>query len=95
MTTRIYVGNLPYTVTNDELAQLFAPYGEVGDVNVVMDRDTGRSKGFGFVDVADAAAARQAIADLNGRQMGDRTLTVNEARPREDRPRRGGGGSRW
>ncbi len=96
MATRIYVGNLPYTVTNDELAQLFAPYGEVGDVNVVMDRDTGRSKGFGFVDVADAAAARQAIADLNGRQMGDRTLTVNEARPREDRPRRGGGGgSRW
>lgn len=94
MTTRIYVGNLPYTVTNDELAQLFAPYGEVSDVNVVMDRDTGRSKGFGFVDVADDTAARQAIADLNGRQMGDRTLTVNEARPREDRPRRGGG-SRW
>jgi RNA recognition motif-containing protein len=94
MTTRIYVGNLPYTVTNDELSQLFAPYGEVGDVNVVMDRDTGRSKGFGFVDVADADAARQAIAELNGRQMGDRTLTVNEARPREDRPRRGGG-SRW
>jgi RNA recognition motif-containing protein len=94
MTTRIYVGNLPYTVTNDDLAQLFAPYGEVSDVNVVMDRDTGRSKGFGFVDVADDTAARQAIADLNGRQMGERTLTVNEARPREDRPRRGGG-SRW
>lgn len=93
MATRIYVGNLPYTVNNDQLAQLFAPYGEVSDVNVVTDRDTGRSKGFGFVDIADDAAARQAIADLNGRQMGDRTLTVNEARPREDRPRRGG--SRW
>jgi RNA recognition motif-containing protein len=92
MTTRIYVGNLPYSVTNDELAQLFAPYGEVGDVNVVMDRDSGRSKGFGFVDMADDAA-RQAIAALNGQPMGDRTLTVNEARPREDRPRRGG--SRW
>jgi RNA recognition motif-containing protein len=92
MTTRIYVGNLPYSVTNDELAQLFLPYGEVGDVNVVMDRDSGRSKGFGFVDMADDAA-RQAIAALNGQPMGDRTLTVNEARPREDRPRRGG--SRW
>ncbi len=92
MATRIYVGNLPYTVTNDQLAQLFAPYGEVGDVNVVMDRDSGRSKGFGFVELADSAAARQAIAELNGRVMGDRTLTVNEARPREERPR---GGSRW
>jgi RNA recognition motif-containing protein len=93
MATRIYVGNLPYTVTNEELAQLFAPYGEVGDVNVVMDRDTGRSKGFGFVDMADDAAARRAIAELNGSPIGERTLTVNEARPREDRPRRSG--SRW
>ncbi len=92
MATRIYVGNLPYSVTNDQLAQLFAPYGEVGDVNVVIDRDSGRSKGFGFVELADSAAARQAIAELNGRVMGDRTLTVNEARPREERPR---GGSRW
>ncbi len=93
MTTRIYVGNLPYTVTNEELAQLFAPYGQVGDVHVVMDRDTGRSKGFGFVELADDAAARRAIAELNGIPMGERTLTVNEARSREDRPR--GSGPRW
>jgi cold-inducible RNA-binding protein len=93
MGTRIYVGNLPYTVTNDQLGQLFAPYGEVSVVHVVMDRDTGRSKGFGFVDLADAAVARRAIAELNGLPMGDRTLTVNEARPREDRPQRGG--PRW
>jgi cold-inducible RNA-binding protein len=95
MAIRIYVGNLPYTVTNDDLAQLFTPYGQVGDATVVMDRDTGRSKGFGFVEMQDDAAARQAIADLHGRSMGDRTLNVSEARPREDRPRRGGGGSRW
>jgi cold-inducible RNA-binding protein len=93
MATRIYVGNLPYTVTNEQLAQLFAPYGEVGEVNVVMDRDTGRSKGFGFVQMEDDAAAREAIAKVNGYAMGDRTLTVNEARPREDRPRRSD--SRW
>ncbi len=93
MATRIYVGNLPYTVTNDELAEMFTPYGQIGEANVVMDRDTGRSKGFGFVDMADDAAARTAIAELNGRTLGDRTLTVNEARPREDRSRRGG--SRW
>jgi RNA recognition motif-containing protein len=93
MATRIYVGNLPYTVTNDQLAEMFAPYGQVGDANVVMDRDTGRSKGFGFVDMADDTAAKTAIAELNGRTMGDRSLTVNEARPREDRSRRGG--SRW
>lgn len=94
MATRIYVGNLSYDTTNDDLAQLFAPYGQIGDATVVMDRDTGRSKGFGFVDMPDDAAARQAIANLNGRSMGDRTLNVNEARPREDRPRRANS-SRW
>jgi RNA recognition motif-containing protein len=93
MATRIYVGNLPYTVTNDQLAEMFAPYGQVGDTHVVMDRYTGRSKGFGFVEMADDAAARTAIAALNGQSMGDRSLTVNEARPREDRPRRDG--ARW
>ncbi len=91
--TRIYVGNLPYTTTNDQLAEMFAPYGEVGEATVVMDRDTGRSKGFGFVNMADDAASREAIANLNGKSMGDRTLTVNEAKPREDRSRRDG--SRW
>ena len=94
MATRIYVGNLPYNVTNDELAQLFTPYGQVGEANVVVDRDSGQSKGFGFVDMQDDPAARRAIAELNGMSMGTRNLTVNEARPREDRPRRGGG-SRW
>jgi cold-inducible RNA-binding protein len=93
MATRIYVGNLPYTVTNEQLAEMFAPYGQVGDTHVVMDRDTGRSKGFGFVEMADDAAARAAIAALNGQSMGDRSLTVNEARPREERPRRNG--ARW
>ncbi len=93
MGTRIYVGNLPYTVTNDQLGQMFAPYGEVSDAHVVMDRDTGRSKGFGFIDMADDVAAHQAIAELNGTPMGERTLNVNEARPREDRPRRSG--PRW
>lgn len=96
MATRIYVGNLPYTVTNDQLAEMFVPYGQIGEANVVMDRDTGRSKGFGFVDMADDAAAQTAIAALNGRAMGDRALTVNEARPRQertDRPRRDG--PRW
>jgi RNA recognition motif-containing protein len=93
MATRIYVGNLPYTVTDDQLAAMFAPYGQVGDAHVVMDRDTGRSKGFGFVDMADDTAAKTAIAALNGQTMGDRALTVNEARPREDRSPRGG--SRW
>jgi RNA recognition motif-containing protein len=95
MAIRIYVGNLPYDTTSDDLVQLFTPYGQVGDVTVVMDRDTGRSKGFGFVEMQDDAAARRAIDELNGRSMGDRTLNVNEARPREDRPRRSGGGSRW
>jgi RNA recognition motif-containing protein len=93
MATRIYVGNLPYTVTNDQLAEMFAPYGQVGEASVVMDRDTGRSKGFGFIEMADDAAAQAAIAALNGQTMGDRSLTVNLARPREDRSRRGG--SRW
>jgi cold-inducible RNA-binding protein len=95
MATRIYVGNLPYNVTNDDLAQLFTPYGAVGDANVVMDRDSGQSKGFGFVDMQDDTAARRAIAELNGLNMVTRTLTVNEARPREVRPQRSGGGSRW
>lgn len=94
MATRIYVGNLPYDTTNDDLAQLFSPYGQIGDATVVMDRDSGRSKGFGFVDMQDDASARQAIANLNGRSIGDRTLNVNEARPREDRPRRTNS-SRW
>ncbi|HEY7984527.1 MAG TPA: RNA-binding protein [Ktedonobacterales bacterium] len=95
MTMRIYVGNLPYTTTDQSLADLFAPYGEVTDATVLIDRDTGRSKGFGFVQMADDAAARKAIAELNGSTLGDRTLRVDEAQARPDRGSRGGGGGRW
>jgi RNA recognition motif-containing protein len=89
MGTKLYVGNLTYSTTNDTLEQLFAQHGEVRSAQVVMDRDTGRSKGFGFVEMADEAGAKAAIAALNGQDVGGRQLTVNEARPREDR---GGGG---
>jgi len=89
MAIRIYVGNLPYTFREEEIAQLFAPYGEVYEVRLITDRDTRQSKGFGFVELASDEAARRAIAELNGMQAGDRTLTVNEARPQAERtPRR-------
>src|SRR5262245_17816358 len=87
MAKNIYVGNLTFQTTEDDLRQLFAPYGTVTKAQVVMDRDTGRSKGFGFVEMADGGD--EAIAALNGHQHEGRALTVNEARPREDR---GGGG---
>jgi cold-inducible RNA-binding protein len=81
---RIYVGNLPYSVTRDELSQLFSPFGEVSDVNVITDRQTGRAKGFAFVEMDDAGA-QKAISQLNGSEIGNRTLTVNEAQPRPER----------
>jgi RNA recognition motif-containing protein len=81
---RIYVGNLPYSVTSDQLAQLFSPFGEVADVNVITDRQTGRPKGFAFVEMDDAGA-RKAISQLNGSALDDRTITVNEAQPRPER----------
>jgi len=81
---RIYVGNLPYSVTRDELSQLFSPFGEVADVNVITDRQTGRAKGFAFVEMDDAGA-QEAISQLNGSEIGNRTLTVNEAQPRPER----------
>jgi RNA recognition motif-containing protein len=86
---KLYVGNLSYNVTNEGLEDLFRPFGDVRSAQVIMDRDTGRSKGFGFVEMNDANAARKAIEDLNEQQHDGRSLTVNEARPREDR---GGGG---
>jgi RNA recognition motif-containing protein len=89
---RLYVGNLSYSVTDDTLEALFAQYGPVKSAQVVMDRDTGRSKGFGFVEMADDNAAREAIKGLNDQQHEGRPLTVNEARPREERGGRGGGG---
>lgn len=90
MGTKLYVGNLTYSTTNDALEQLFSQHGEVRSAQVVMDRETGRSKGFGFVEMADEAGAQAAIAGLNGQDVGGRQLTVNEARPREERS--GGGG---
>ena len=87
----IYVGNLPYSVDDAELRNLFEPFGAVQSAKVIMDRDTGRSRGIGFVEM-DTAAAQAAIQALNGREVGSRALRVNEAQPREDRPRGGGGG---
>ncbi|MCP5153222.1 MAG: RNA-binding protein [Ectothiorhodospiraceae bacterium] len=82
---RIYVGNLPYQLSDDELRQAFQPYGDVSSATVVMDRETGRSKGFGFVEMPDRAQAEQAIRDLDGRALKGRTMRVNEARPRPER----------
>jgi cold-inducible RNA-binding protein len=86
---RIYVGNLPYSVDNQQLASLFGEYGQVTDATVITDRDSGQSKGFGFVEMANDAEAFNAISQLNGSQMGNRTLRVNEAQPRVER--QGGG----
>lgn len=88
----LYVGNLPHSITEAELRNLFEPHGAVDKVSLVTDRDTGRARGFGFVEMTDASAADKAIAALNGAEVGGRTLTINEARPKADRPRGGGGG---
>jgi RNA recognition motif-containing protein len=87
---RIFVANIAFTTTEEELERLFEPYGIVNRVQIVTDRDTGRSRGFGFVEMPDATEAQVAIDGLNGTSLEDRTLTVNEARPREGehRPRR-------
>jgi RNA recognition motif-containing protein len=89
---RLYVGNLSYNVTNQQLEEMFTQYGQVKSAQVVMDRDTGRSKGFGFVEMVDANHAREAMEGLNMKEIDGRSLTVNEARPREERG--GGGGGR-
>jgi len=91
MAKRIYVGGLPYSATESDLENLFAAQGSVNNVTIITDRYTGQAKGFGFVEMDDDAEAEKAISALNGTQMGGRTLTVNEAKPREDRPRTGGG----
>ena len=83
----IYVGNMPYAMSADELKAAFAAYGNVTSVRLVTDRETGRAKGFGFVEMPEANEANAAIAGLNGSMQGGRALVVNEARPREDRPR--------
>jgi RNA recognition motif-containing protein len=93
MATKLYVGGLPYSVTNEELENLFASFGTVSSAQVIMDRESGRSKGFGFVEMEDDSAAQTAVGELNGKDYQGRTLTVNEARPMEKRePRSGGGG---
>mgnify|MGYP000976688699 CR=1 FL=1 len=89
----IYVGNFSYSTNDDQLRSYFTEFGVVDSARVIMDRDSGRSKGFGFVEMSNANEANAAIEALNGREIEGRSLTVNEARPREDRgPRRGGGG---
>ncbi len=95
MGNKLYVGNLSYNVRDDDLQQTFAQFGTVSSAKVMMDRETGRSKGFGFVEMCSDAEAQSAINGMNGQQMDGRALVVNEARPREERPGGfGGGGSR-
>ena len=92
---QIFVGNLAFTTTEEELSQLFEPYGIVESARIITERDTGRSRGFGFVDMPNAMEANAAIAELDGTSLGGRALTVNEARPREERrPRDDGDGRR-
>lgn len=90
MGSKIYVGGLPYSTTEQELSSLFAAHGAVQSAKIITDKFTGKSRGFGFVEMATADEAQKAITALNATQMGGRTLTVNEARPQE--PRSGGGG---
>ena len=92
--TSIHVGNLSHDATEDDIRQAFAPYGEVASVNVIMDRETGRSRGFAFVEMPDGAEAKEAIEKVNLTEIAGRSITVNEARPKQDRPRGGGGGRR-
>lgn len=91
MTNKLYVGNLAYSVRDDDLHQEFSAFGNVQSAKVMMERDTGRSKGFGFVEMSSGEEAQAAIAGLHGRNMGGRDLTVNVARPMEARPPRTGG----
>ncbi|MFH1085879.1 MAG: RNA-binding protein [Chloroflexota bacterium] len=93
MEKRLYVGNLPYQTTSEELAEFFTQVGEVVDATVVQDRETGRSRGFGFVEMADEQAAADAVEQLNGKAFGGRTLKVSESKPRAPRDDRAGGGS--
>jgi cold-inducible RNA-binding protein len=91
MGNKLYVGNLPYSYRDSDMEQAFAQYGSVVSAKVMMERDTGRSKGFGFVEMSNEAEAKAAIEGMNGQQIGGRGLVVNEARPMESRPPRTGG----
>ncbi len=92
MGNKLYVGNLPYSVRDEDLQQAFGEFGQVSSAKVMMERDTGRSKGFGFVEMGSDAEAQSAINGMNGQMLGGRSLVVNEARPMEPRPPRSGGG---
>ena len=92
MSRKLYVGGLPYSVTEEQLEQLFSEHGNVESAKVITDRDTGRSRGFGFVEMESQEEAQKAISSLNGTELDGRTLTVNEAKPRENRSRGFGGG---
>jgi len=92
---KLYVGNLAYSVRDENLQQRFSEFGTVTSAKVMMDRDTGRSKGFGFVEMGSDAEAQAAIRGLNGQSLDGRAIVVNEARPKEDRPGGFGGGGGW
>jgi hypothetical protein len=92
MGNKLYVGNLPYSVRDEDLQQSFGQFGSVTSAKVMMERDTGRSKGFGFVEMGNDAEAQAAISGMNGQPLGGRSVVVNEARPMEARPPRTGGG---
>ncbi len=94
MGKKIYVGNLPFSATSESLSELFSEFGRVDSSKIITDRETGRSKGFGFIEMSDSDAADSAIAKLHGKDHGGRNLTVNEARPMEKREGAGAGGSR-
>ncbi len=94
MSTKLYVGNLSFRTTSEELRDLFSQAGTVESASVIEDRDTGRSRGFGFVEMASAEEATAAIEQFNGKEFGGRNMTVNEAKPRTDRGGGGGGGGR-
>ncbi|MCK4415250.1 MAG: RNA-binding protein [Candidatus Eisenbacteria sp.] len=93
MTSKLYVGNLPFEVTEDDLQELFTAHGAVTSANVITDRETGRARGFGFVEMEQAEDAQKAIQSLDGQEFKGRNLKVNLAKPREERS--GGGGNRW
>src|SRR5437879_2780874 len=102
MNKKLYVGSLPYSITEDELRELFSSYGPIDSVRIITDKFTGQSKGFGFVEMANGEDAKKAIDGINGKQIGGRTLIVNDARPEQKRERSfggggggGGGGDRW
>jgi RNA recognition motif-containing protein len=92
MAAKLFIGSLAWTTTDDSLQAFFATVGTVVSANVIVDRDTNRSKGFGFVEMSSDEEAKKAVDELNGKELDGRAIVVNEARPREERPRDGGGG---